>query len=385
MNIQMGFNRQFRKLGIILSIPATILISMLVIRFINLSGPAAVNAPGALLPNNRIELQSKPQNSISQLTVELEQKQEEERSRHKLISLDFPGDIANPSKSLIHSPAFTKQSGLRNIKNRAHDIGWDTIDNYSDQNNSDLDRSKLLRQQGINTHSSNRLAGQKGRTGFSPVTGTQGATFTTLLTSNGKQNNLIHEINTRSEQKLNGVSTGFNGFSKEENGSNPGVFPEGIIDSHASPGNVSLQIKAFALGDQKIHQGSIVKLRTVSEYSINGRRILQNTIFYAFASFGNDRLMLYVNKIKANSLSFNLHLVCFDDDEKEGIAMITVRNKWAETAETGKNSAVDEVSSRLPVASGMLSQVGHKLFSTSRNEEYLLADGLELSFKQRTD
>lgn len=67
----MGFNRQFRKLGIILSIPATILISMLVIRFINLSGPAAVNAPGALLPNNRIELQSKPQNSISQLTVEL--------------------------------------------------------------------------------------------------------------------------------------------------------------------------------------------------------------------------------------------------------------------------------------------------------------------------
>jgi len=385
MNIQLGFNRQFRKLGIILSVPATILISMLVIRFINLSGPAAVNAPGALLPNNKIELQSKPQNSVSQLTVELEQKQEEERSRHKLISLDFPGNIANASKSLMHSPAFTKQSGLSNLKNKAPDISRDTIDDHGAQNYSDLNHSKLLRQQGINTHSSNRLTGQKGRTGFSTVTGTQGATFTTLLTSNGKQNNLIHEINTRSEQRLKDVSTGFNGFSKEENGSNPGFFPEGIIDSHASPENVSLQIKAFVLGDQKIHQGSVVKLRTMSEYSFNGRRILQNTIFYAFASFENDRLKLYVNKIKARSISLNLHMICFDDDEKEGIAMITVRNKWAETAETGKNSAVDEVSSRLPVASGMLSQMGHKLFSVSRNEEYLLADGLELSFKQRTD
>ena len=385
MNLQLGINRQFRKLGILLCVPATILISMLVIRFINQSGPVRVNAPGALMPNNKIELQSKNQNSISQLTGELEQKQEAERSGHKLVSLDFPSDIANASKSLTHSSPVLIHSGSGYIVNRTSDSHDSHSSESADPKTSELFNSELHRRQAFYPASSSSSHVQKGNTGLGAKNTSREGQSTRSVVSPGKQTDLFQETNLKNEQRTTGGAAGFNGFSKADSRSNSGIFTDGVTEAHTSQVNVNMQIKAFALGDQKIHQGSVVKFRTMSEYAVNGQRILRNTIFYAFASFENDRLKLYVNKIKTNSESFNLHLVCFDEDEKEGIAMIITRNKWAETAETGKNSAVDEVSSRLPVASGMLSQVGHKLFSASKIEEFLLADGLELSFKQRTD
>lgn len=385
MNLQLGINRQFRKLGVLLSIPATILISMLVIRFINQSGPVRVNAPGALMPNNKIELQSKTQNSISQLTGELEQEQESERLGHKLVSLDFPSDIVNASKSFTHSTSVLTHSGLSNIDNRTSDSHKSPLSESADTETSELFKSKLRRRQALYPALSSRSHLQKGNTGLGAKNSFREEQFSSSVVSPGKKADLIQQTNSINEQKTTVGAAGFNGFSKADSRNNPGIFTDGVKEAHTSQMNFNMQIKAFALGDQKIHQGSIVKFRTMSEYAFNGQRILQNTIFYAFASFENDRLKLYVNKIKASSLSFNLHLVCFDEDEKEGIAINTSRNKWAETAETGKNSAVDEVSSRLPVASGILSQVGHKLFSASKNEEFLLADGLELSFKQRTD
>lgn len=385
MNIELGFNRQLRKLGILLSIPATILISLLVIRFINQSGPGSVNAPGALLPNNKIELQSNQPNSISQLTGELEQNQEAERSGHKLVSLDFPGNIANSNKSLTHSNSYQTHTSSNNKENRTSDLHESPLTESADPESPGPSTGNSQRRQGIYPALTGSSHSQKAKSGFAAIKPLQEGRFSGLVSSTGKQNDLIQESNIKSDQKLTPAAAGFNGFSKAESRNSPGIFTDNNAGSIAGQETVNLQIKAFALGDQKIHQGSVVKFRTMAEYSVNGKRILQNTIFYAFASFENDRLKLYVHKIKANYSTVSLHFVCLDDDDKEGIAMITIRNKWAETAETGKNSAVDEVSSRIPVASGMLSQVGHKLFSANRNEEYLIADGLELSFKQRTD
>lgn len=392
MNLALGFSRQFRRLGILMSIPVTILISMLVIRFINQSGPGRTSAPGALLPTNKIELETGQHASISELTGELEQKQQQARSNHKLISLDFPQTSPVAKKpGGYDDPDFDHEANNLHGGNAEQETGSQK-QAYQGATNQSADNS-LMRLEKVNTgkhvqHRSEELyASARTREKIEnhmaglPVTADQLRGLSPMQGSDHKAGQSSNGL----PPGFNGLPPGFNGYSKEDHTTGTG-FSSDMSDTHPGQKEKSgIQVHAVALGDQRVHQGSVVKFRTMSGYIIDGHSIAQNTIFYAFASFENDRLKLYVNKLKAGATAIKIHLACFDDDDKEGIAMHIGHSKWAETAEAGKNSAVDEVSSRLPVGSGILSQVGHKLFSGSRNDEFALTDGSEFSFIQVTD
>lgn len=350
MNLQIGFNRQLRKLGYLMGIPLTILLSMVAMRFIQQASPGRVPGPGVILPDNKIELTSKPQRTLADLNGELEKK-EEEQARHKLVSLDFPASSAPADATSEHAlrPAVQAGSSAGSREHNREESG--------------------LRSVGISPEAElPMLSGSASRT---------------------KNAAAVPRRLRQKEPQPPIAGNGFNDFTKTEPTGDqlisrsgiPGISVTSTVPVNSGRADkVVMTVRGIALGDQKVHQGSVVKFRTWGNYVFGGRNLLPNTIFYAYASFEGDRLKFYVNKITAGSQPLPVHLVCQDEDQREGIALRASSGKWAETAEAGKSSAVDEVSSRLPVGSGLMSQVGHRLFTGNRTEQFALADGAEFTF-----
>lgn len=348
MQLQAGLTRQFRRLGWLMGIPATVLISAMVLRFVNQSSLTRVPAPGVVLPDNKIVLEKKPPGNVSQLNEELENK-ENERIQHKLVSLDFPG-TEKEQPSTAASATRPESAGLNTTVAGSVSslIPSEKILSSMPGNVSEGLVNKQLFHTASRKLMSLRNAGNLSGVGGMPAQVSAG---------------------------------GFNDYSKSENIQHESSGIPGMNDVRSSKQELQpLVVHALALGDQKVHQGSVVKFRAATGFTLNTNRIGRNSIIYAYASFDGNRLKLFINKVNAGQAVIPVHLICQDEDEKVGIALNLVSGKWAETAETGKNSAVDEVSSRLPVGSGLISQVGHKLFSTSKGEEYLLADGAEIVF-----
>lgn len=330
--MQSGLLKLLGKLGIYMGIPSTALLSMLVMRFVNQSSMSHVQAPGAVLPNNRIELQPNRSANLQRLNNELEGKEKEESNKRKLISLDFPAVSNFGSKSrniAVNKDTPSAESVVPAIhRNPANDQSY--LPN----------ELRMLRK------------GKSAKEDHPNVAGVQAG-----IKDQG--------------------SGSFNEYTRTE-----GV-PEAASDAEAAKGHqlrTDQVVHALVLGDQKIRQGSVIKFRTQTSFMLNTHRVKPNTVFYAYARFDNERLQLYVNKMGTGTTQQPLHLVCRDEDDKEGIALHAGHGKWAEPAEAGKNAAVDELSSRVPLGGGIVSQLGHKLFQSGRQDEVTLNDGIEVNF-----
>lgn len=335
--MQAGLLKLIGKLGIYMGIPSTALLSMLVMRFINQSSVTHLQAPGAVLPDNKIELKTNRSTNLLRMSNELDGTANEESTKRKLISLDFPAGNLFGTKNQ-HSSAVKDSSGVEPSRTEEHRINSAGNEPLKTPVNRSVHR--VFSRKGAG-------AGVASMESASPVSRDQS-------------------------------SAGFNDYSLAEGSLNTApVLDAENTASHQS--RQALEVHALVLGDQKIRQGSVIKFRTEGAFILNTHKIKPNTVFYAYARFDNERLQLYVNKMGTGTMQQALHLVCRDEDDKEGIALHSGHGKWAEPAQAGKDAAVDELSSRVPVGGGIVSQLGHKLFQPGR-EEVTLNDGIEVNF-----
>ncbi len=123
----------------------------------------------------------------------------------------------------------------------------------------------------------------------------------------------------------------------------------------AVSGNRPAVVQAVVHSKQTVYNGSTVKLRIVSSFSMDGVTIPDNTIIYGITSMLDERVLIHVNSINLKGSMVPVTLRAYDRDGMEGVYIPGL------TEHDLKNESVDQAISEAQsalnvprVASGVL-------------------------------
>lgn len=134
-------------------------------------------------------------------------------------------------------------------------------------------------------------------------------------------------------------------FLNRANKNNQGFFssnPKKVVGSSETSSSLFTDPKIYAVvdGNQDVYNRGRLRMRLVDDYTIDGVIYPENTFFYGFVSFEEQRILISVNTIKGNEVQLNVYDA---EDSNLGVHTTIQFKNLAEQA--GTDEVIDQIPS----------------------------------------
>ncbi len=161
------------------------------------------------------------------------------------------------------------------------------------------------------------------------------------------------------------------------------TFNSIVINEKDVPSNENSGSIAFIHGDQTVHHGSIVKIRTGEEMVLQGsQKIKQHSFMYGHCSLVGERINIKIMRVQDGSNIINCNLSCYGTDGNIGIyipSSIKQKEGKKSSSKTMKNIG-SVLGSGVSIASGGL--LGDITETIAEGTINAIADGSAKSMQQ---
>lgn len=151
-------------------------------------------------------------------------------------------------------------------------------------------------------------------------------------------------------------------------------------------GDDGAMIKASVFGEQAIKAGGYLKFRLLEKATIDGITFERNTLFSGSCTFGQDRLLVIVDKISLTSGSYKkVYLVIHDPtDFQEGL--FAPSDKTKEGAVDATSNSVEQIISGVSTPGMSIGAGVARIFKTAVNgtQKITVPDGHQVIFLTKT-
>lgn len=185
--------------------------------------------------------------------------------------------------------------------------------------------------------------------------------------SSGSTGGNYSNYNTTNKKTTGGKK---NNWDAEKEKSNLNGFFNNSSGSENKDGKYDKIIYAVIYGNKNTPEGGRVSLRLSNDAVINNKKYKRNTLLYAFAKFGENRVFLTVKKINDDFVNLDVY------DTQDGLKGIYTEEKLI-------NKTVNESSDDVSLKGVPIEKIGKKILNaTKRNEKVMLFNGYKVYMKK---